>query len=680
MAQFEALLKPLTIKNLTIRNRVMSTSHAPAYADAGMPGERYQLYHLEKAKGGIGLTMFGGSASVAPDSSAEAFGQISVSEDRVIPFFQEFSRRVHDEGAALMCQITHMGKRNRWDTADWLPLVAPTQMREPAHRAFAKEIEDFDIERIIKAFGEAAARCKEGGLDGVEMMFDASHLVEQFLTPSNNLRDDEWGGSLENRERFGHLVLQEVRRAVGDDFIISLRVTGDSLLDGGLTQEEMIGVLKRYADSGLVDVMNVMHGNTETHHALAVMIPNMAYPPAAFLYLPSAVKQACDVTVFHAGRIADLATADRAVAEGHVDMIAMTRAHMADPHLMKKLSEDRVDDVRQCVGANYCIDRIYVGGDALCIQNPSTGREQSLPHVLPRAQGKRRIVVAGGGVAGMEAARAAAERGHDVVLYEKADRLGGQVNLAARAVWRENLSGITRWLAQQVEKKSIEVRLNTAATREAVEADEPDLVVVATGGRPNKGLFGGNDLAVSAWDVLSGAVEPGENVLLHDDNGQHQGPSVAQFMATRGSQVELATPDRMVAEEMGSTNFSVHLAEMYRLGIVMSPNLRLTGIRRDGNKLRATLRNPFSLQDEERLVDQVVGEHGTLPVDDLYFALKPHSSNLGEVDLDALIEGRAQAIINNPDGRFQLFRIGDCVAGRNIHAALYDARRLMRDA
>jgi NADPH-dependent 2,4-dienoyl-CoA reductase/sulfur reductase-like enzyme len=302
-----------------------------------------------------------------------------------------------------------------------------------------------------------------------------------------------------------------------------------------------------------------------------------------------------------------------------------------------------------------------------------------LPHVLPHAEGKRRIVVAGGGVAGMEAARAAAERGHEVVLYEASDRLGGQVNLAARAVWRENLSGITRWLAQQVEKKGIEVQLGTKATAENVAADNPDLVVVATGGRPNKGWFDGGDLAVSSWDILSGAVEPGENVLLHDDNGQHQGVSVAQFLAQRGAQVELATPDRMVAEEMGSTNFSVHLAEMYRLGIVMSPNLRLIGVRRQGNQLVARLRNEFSRAEEERQVDQVVAEHGTLPVDDLYFALRPHSSNLGEVDLDALIAGRPQAIVNNAEGAFQLFRIGDCVAGRNIHAALYDARRLMRD-
>jgi NADPH-dependent 2,4-dienoyl-CoA reductase/sulfur reductase-like enzyme len=405
----------------------------------------------------------------------------------------------------------------------------------------------------------------------------------------------------------------------------------------------------------------------------------MAFPPAAFLYLPSAVKQACDVAVFHAGRIADLATANRAVDEGHVDMIAMTRAHLADPHIMKKLAEGRVDDIRQCVGANYCIDRIYVGGDALCIQNPSTGREASLPHVLPRAPARRRIVVAGGGVAGMEAARAAAERGHDVVLYEQAERLGGQVNLAARAGWRENLSGITRWLAQQVEKMGIDVRLGKAATPEAIVADRPDMVVVATGGRPNKGRFEGDDLAVSSWDVLTGAVEPGENVLLHDDNGQHQGVSVAQFLAQRGAQVELATPDRMVAEEMGSTNFSVHLSEMYRHGIVMSPNLRLVGVRRQGNKLVARLRNEFSREEEERLIDQVVAEHGTLPVDDLYFALKPQSSNLGEVDLDALIAGHPQAIVNNPDGGLQLFRIGDCVAGRNIHAALYDARRLMRD-
>ena len=737
MAEYDALLEPFQLKHLTIRNRIVSTSHAPAYAEDAMPGERYQLYHVEKAKGGIGMTMFGGSSTVSPDCPA-TFGQLDMSGDRIVPHLRQFSGRVHGHGAALMCQITHMGRRTRWDSGDWLPPVAPTALREPEHRSFPKEMEDWDMERIIHDFGQAARRCKEGGLDGVEISFCGTHLIPQFWSPAFNHRTDEYGGSLENRMRFSlevvdevrrqvggdyivkeggldgveisfcgtHLIPQfwspafnhrtdeyggslenrmrfslevvdEVRRQVGGDYIVGLRITGDELLDGGLTHADMIEIAGILAGGGKVDMLNIMFSAVHDYRSLSLNMPNMSFPVAPYLAMAGAIKAAVDIPVIHAGRIPDLATAARAIQEGHVDLVAMTRSHMADPHIAAKLREGRAEDIRECVGANYCIDRIYLPGEALCIQNPATGREATMPHVVTPGDGsKRRVVVAGGGPAGLEAARVAALRGHDVVLFEAADALGGQVNIAAEATWRQSLSGITRWLEAQVKKAGVEVRLGTEATAEAVMAASPNIAIVATGGAPNKGAVAGAEHAATTWDILTGAVEPGGSVLLFDDQGGHQGPSCAEFMAARGSKVEVATPERYLGVEFGATNWPTHLRELYGKGVVMTPDLRLTHVYPEGNRLVAVLRNEYTLAEEERIVDQVVCEHGTRPRDDLYFALKPHSSNLGRMDLGALIAGRPQVEAPNPAGAFQLFRVGDAVASRNIHAAIYDSLRL----
>src|SRR4051794_24663149 len=550
MSPVEALLRPLKIKHLTIRNRVMSTSHAPSYGSDGKPKERYQLYHEEKAKGGIGLTMFGGSSSVGLDSPAAPWNQISVADDSVIPFFQEFADRIHQHGAALMIQLTHMGRRTRWDTENWLPTMSASPQREPASRSIPKEMEDTDIRRIIADYAAAARRCKEGALDGFELSAAHGHLIDQFWSPSVNKRSDKYGGSLENRMRFGIEVLEACREAVGDDYIIGMRMSGDELIDDGLTHEDCVTIARTYAERGLIDFANVLGGQARDHLAHAIVLPNMSFPVAPFLFLASAIKREVDIPIFHAQRVTDLNTAGRAVAEGHVDMVAMTRAHIADPHLVRKLSEGRADDIRQCVGAGYCIDRIYVGGDALCIQNAATGREASMPHEIRKADVRRRVVVIGAGPGGLEAARVCAERGHAVVLFERSAQAGGQIGLAAKAGWREALSGITRWLVAQVTKLGVDLRLGTEATAAGVLAEKPEIVVVATGGTPSRGHAGGAaQHAVTTAEVLTGAVEPTGSVLLYDEMGQHNAASVAEQLAKRGCLVEIVTHDRMVAEE-----------------------------------------------------------------------------------------------------------------------------------
>jgi 2,4-dienoyl-CoA reductase-like NADH-dependent reductase (Old Yellow Enzyme family) len=679
MAAPDPLLQPFRLKHLTLKNRVMSTAHAPSYVEDGLPRLRYQLYHEEKARGGLALTMFGGSSSVARDSPS-SFGQIDISGDRIVPVLQEFSARIHAHGCALMIQLTHAGRRTRWDTGDWLPPVSASPAREYQHRSFPKEMELEDIRRVQRQYGDAARRAMEGGLDGLELIC-SSHLPDQFWSPIVNRRTDGYGGSLENRVRFSLEVLEEIRRRVGPAFVVGVRMSGDDMLEGGLTREESLEIAARHARSGLIDFVNVVGAEATTDLAISKLIPTMGQRTAPFAGVARAIREATGLPVFHATRITDPSTARHVLAEGCADMVGMTRAHIADPHLVAKVARGEEDRIRPCVGAGYCIDRIYVGADALCVHNPATGRERSMPHVVRPADGpRRRVVVVGGGPAGLEAARVSAARGHGVTLLEATDRLGGQVNLAGRLERRREILGVTGWLHREVELAGVDVRLNSYAEAEDVLALDPDLVVVATGGTPDSGFFGeGADLVASGWDVLSGQTALTGEVLVYDENGQHQGPSAAEFLAARGAKVTFVVPDRMPAVELGATNSAQFMKALYDAGVRFVPDLALKGVRRDGNGLVAALRNMYTERREELRADHVVVEHGTLPADELYHGLKDGSRNRGEVDQEALLAGRPQTLATNAQGTYQLFRVGDAVASRNIHAAIYDALRLCKN-
>ena len=673
----DPLLRPFQLKHLTIRNRLMTTSHEPAYPEDGMPKGRYRAYHVERAKAGLGLTMTAGSAAVALDSPP-VFNNILAYKDEVVPWMKEMTDACHEHGAAVMIQLTHLGRRTRWDKADWLPVVGATHEREPSHRAFPKLVEQWDIERIKSDFADAAERMKAAGVDGVE--FESfGHLLSQFWSPMSNHLTNEYGGSLENRMRFSLEVLAAVRERVGPKLLLGVRYVADELTPAGYGKAEGIRISQALKASGLIDFLNVTQGHIDTDAGLTDNIPIMGMASAPHLNAAGEVRAATRFPVFHATRIQDVATARYAVESGKVDMIGMTRAHMADPHIMRKILEKREHDIRPCVGANYCLDRIYQGAMALCIHNPSTGREETLPHDISGAAQQKKVVVAGAGPGGLEAARVAAERGHHVTVFEAAAKAGGQILLTSLSPRRKEMMGIVDWRVAQCEAKGVVFKYNAWADQGAVQAENPDIVVIATGGLPHTEILSaGNDLVVSAWDIISGDVRPGSNVLIYDDAGDHPGLQAAEIIAATGAKVEVMTRDRAFAPEVMAMNLVPYMRALQNKDVTFTVTFLVEAVQRHGNELKAIIGSDYGGVRKEQLHDQIVINHGTLPNDELYFQLKPHSRNLGVVDYRKLVAGKPQDVVENESGAFMLFRIGDAVAARNTHAAIYDANRLVR--
>jgi len=674
----DPLLQPLQLKHLRLKNRVMSTAHEPAYSEDGMPKDRYRAYHVEKAKGGLALTMTAGTAIVSPDSPP-AFGNLHAYNDAIVPWIRRMTDDIHAHDCAAMIQISHLGRRTGWGQDDWLPVVAPSRLREPAHRAHPKDAELWDIRRIVGHYADAAERMKVGGMDGIEVEA-YGHLFDQFWSPATNRRTDDYGGSFENRLRFPLEVLHAIRSRVGDGFLVGVRMAVDETRSDGIDAPTGLRILERLTSDGLIDFVNVIRGSIVTDAVLSEVIPIHGMASAPHLEFASSVRAASKLAVFHAAKIDDVATARHAIREGKVDMIGMTRAHLADPHLVRKIQLGQEATIRPCVGATYCLDRIYMAGEALCIHNAATGRELTMPHTIPRASVSRQVVVIGAGPGGLEAARVSAERGHSVTLLEAMPWAGGQLRLAARNPRRRDLMGIVEWRLAELARLGVEVRYDTFADVATVADMRPDIVIVATGGLPqNPEVESGAELMISAWDVVGGDATPTGDVILFDDDGTHSSMTTAEMLARGGTSLEIVTPERTLGVDVGGLNMVPYARAFNETDTRITLNQRVLSIRRQNDRLCVQIGSDHSQIRHERIVDAVVGDHGVLAQDELYHALVPSSTNLGELDYQALIAGADQAVHTNPAGSFQLFRIGDAVAGRNIHAAIYDALRLCKD-
>ncbi len=674
----DPLLQPYQLGHLTLKNRIMTTSHEPAYPEDGMPKDRYRAYHETRARAGVALTMTAGSAAVSRNSPP-VFNNVLAYKDEVVPWMRNIADACHGHGCAVMIQLTHLGRRTHWAKGDWLPVVAPGPFREPAHRAFPKIIEDHEIDRIIQDYADAAERMQAAGLDGVE--FECyGHLMDQFMSPLTNVLDAPWGGGLENRARFALEVYRACRKRVGNRFLLGMRYVADEAAEGGISTDEGIAIGHLFKEAG-VDFLNVIRGQIHTDAALTDVIPVQGMRSAPHLDFAGRIRAEVGLPTFHAARIPDVATARHAVASGQLDMVGMTRAHMADPLIVTKIIEGREDDIRPCVGANYCLDRIYQAGDALCTHNAATGRELSMPQddMIAPAPVKKRVVVVGAGPAGLEAARVAAMRGHAVTVFEAAPDAGGQLRLAAQSHRRREMIGIIDWRMAQCAARDVTFHFNTYAEASDIMAQNPDVVIVATGGMPHTDVLeDGNDLVVSSWDIIAGDVKPGARVLVYDDAGDHAGLQAAEVIAGSGAHVEVMTPDRSFAPDVMAMNLVPYMRSLQDKDVRFTVTYRLKAVQRNGNRLSAVIGTDYSSHRETRDFDQIVVNHGTLPLDELYFELKPQSANKGAVDQDALIAGRAQPWQAAPD-QVVLYRIGDAVAARNTHAAIYDALRLVKD-
>src|SRR5215470_1091900 len=651
-AALRTLFSPIQVGSVTLKNRIYSSGHAEAMAEGGRPGDRLTRYHAAKARGGCALTIFGGSSSVHPSSPAAAWKQIANHDDSIIPAYRALADAVHAHECLVFTQLTHMGRRAQADGEEADVLLAPSQIPERVHRDVPHELEAEQIAELVRAFGEAARRCREAGLDGIELSMAHNHLIDQFWSPLFNQRLDEYGGSLENRMRFGFEVLRGTRRFVGRDFVVGARISGDEFTRGGLTAADMAEIARRLAASGLVDFLSIIGGGAHTYELQAAAVPNMSYATGVFVPLAAAIKQAAPgVAIFHASRIVDPVHADRVVAAGEVDVVGMTRALIADPELPRKAREGRLDDIRTCVGANEgCIDRIYQGKPVTCVQNPATGRERELADVH-RAAKPRKVVVVGGGVAGLEASRMAALRGHRVVLFEKTAELGGQVLLAARAPARGEYAGIVRFLAGQIRKLGAEIRLDVEVAPETVIAERPEAVVIATGSHPFvPAVPGGHGKhAVTDRDVLSCDARVGASVVVVDDVHTQQALSTAELLLEQGKRVEVISPLFYVGQDIGVTSIAPLYKRLFTRGVVLTPGTELRAV--EGSAV--IVANVYS-GVERRIegVDTVVLSAGSRSTDSLYRALK------GQVP--------------------ELHAVGDCVAPRGVHQAILDATRVAR--
>jgi len=608
--QFANLFTPLTIGTFTVRNRILSTAHFTGYAQEGVPSERHLNYWASKAKGGIGLIItelqpVHPSAGVLPM-------MILTYEDACIEPFRRVTAAVHEHGAKIVAQLWHPGSSMRSQILGGRQPWAPSPIPNPTYGETPHEMTVGEIQEVVRAYGEAARRMREAGLDGVEIHAAHDHLPDQFMSRLTNQRTDEYGGSEENRLRFIHEVIDSVRAAVGPDFTVGIRLTGEHFQAGGLVLEDMKRIVPQLTSSGKLDYTSI------SLMGVGRIAPTYV-EPGSFVYLASGIKEVVDLPVFCIGRINDPVMAEDIVATGRADMVGMTRANIADPELANKARTGRVDEIRRCIAcSDGCWGRIGYPEGITCSINPSVSREKEM-EILP-ATVKKRVMVIGAGLAGMEAARVAALRGHSVSIYDTGERVGGQLLIAAAAPGREAMAEPVRYFERQFELLGVDVRLRSAVTPELVANEKPDAVILATGGVPGTLSVPGADgpNVVQARDVLTQRKDTGQNVIVVAADQGMEGLTTADFLGQQKKRVEVLVPEATAGAGVESITKTVLLGRLSGNGVTISARTSVRSI--EGDTVVA-----FNIDsgEERRItgVDTVVLAMGSIANDALVKAL-----------------------------------------------------------
>ncbi|MCX7911931.1 MAG: mycofactocin system FadH/OYE family oxidoreductase 2 [Dehalococcoidales bacterium] len=644
--QFKFLFSPLRIGCVTVPNRISFSAHLTNLAEDNLPSERQAYYLAERARGGAGLII---TEELSVHPSDHAYEKLVDGwRPEVIPGYRRITRAVHEYETKIFAQLNHNGAQGDGSYSR-LPVLGPSPVPDFMFREVPKEMEVEDIREVVDAFCRAAVYAREGGFDGIELQLGHSSLMRQFLSPLTNLRTDEYGGSLENRMRFPLEVIAAVRKTVGRDYTLGIRLCADEMVQGGLTLEDTKEIARRFEASGFIDFIDL---TLATFYNLYLVGASMHTPLGYTIPLASGIKSVVKLPVFCTGRINDPVLAERVLAEGQADMIGMVRAQICDPHLARKAKEGRLDEIRYCVADNQgCYGRVGLNKTIGCIQNPDIGYEKER-RTLKHAVVRRKVLIIGGGPAGMKAAEVCARRGHEVVLYERSGRLGGQVNIAALGAGREELKTVIRNFENQLKLLPVRIVLNQEVTAEFVLAQGVDVVIVATGALPKPCTLPGGDgpRVYNVWQVLTGNADVGRSVLFIDNDGHHQATATAEFLADRGVKVHIVTNSPTIGSDLGpcQDQYLTH-QRLVRKGVTFTPDFAVTEIQGTVVKGLNFYSNEWHTFDG---FDSVVYAMGNRAEDSLYKALK----------------GRVK----------ELYRIGDCVAPRKIDMAVLEGDRIAR--
>ncbi len=650
---FPNLFSPLKLGKVQVKNRISFQPHLTNLAVKNLPSVQQMYYWGERAKGGAGLIITEELTVHPTDMAYEKL--IDVYHAEVVPGFRKITDYIHQFDSKIFAQLNHNGQQGDGSLSR-LPVWAPSPVPDVLFREVPKAMEPEDIEEVARYYALSAEHVRQGGFDGVELQFGHSSLARQFLSPLTNYRQDEFGGSLENRLRAPLMFIRAVRKAVGDDFTLGVRMCADEMIPGGLDLTQVQEICAALEASGMIDFMDLSIG---TFYNLYLVEGSMHTPLGYTIPLAAGVRERLKIPVFCTGRINDPVMAEKVLASGQADMIGMCRALICDPFLPKKAQQGRLEDLRYCIACNQgCIGRIGMNKTIGCVQNPAVGREKQWGEgTLKPAPVKKKVWVVGGGPAGLWAAKMAGRRGHDVTLLERGETLGGQVRTAMKGAGRDEFGVIIRNEKEQVDKAGVKVQLGSEATADQVLAAAPDAVIIATGSRPKAHPVGGADGpgVCDVWQVLEQQVGVGKRVCLIDYDGHHRATATAEFLANQGKQVHMICSSLFIGAELGPTqDLYLTRQRLLQKGVSFTPDIAVMEVAGEAGAKTVKGFNVYSNQWQEwGPYDTVVLAMGQAVNDDLYFALK----------------GKVR----------ELHRVGDCVAPRKVDMAIWEGHQVGRE-